>query len=636
MIRYIQFIYFYSFVRSQILTMCGIICVLGKSNIGEILINGLTVLKNRGYDSCGVCYIENNTLKTIKYATPHSLELLARKLSSTSITSEVGIGHTRWATHGNVTVSNAHPHLDNHNRVSLVHNGIIENAHELKLELEHIGYHFYSQTDTEVISVLIGYFLDNQWSMKEAIELTVRKLTGTWAVVFLHRDFPNKIWVTRNGSPLLLGIEKEYVIVASEHTAFSKYIKQYVVLDNHDIIEITKLDGTIEYTKNIDSYQINDTVHEETHTPVYYGVKHWMLKEIYEQSDSSLRAMNNGGRIQSASDVKLGGLDSHHTELMNLQHLILLGCGTSYHAGLWVSSIFKHFDMFTTVSVHDGGEFELVDIPKNGKVGMILISQSGETKDLHRCIEMARDHDIFLIGVINAIDSMIARETDCGVYLNCGREIAVASTKSFTNQCIVLTMIAVWFAQNHGKHELKRKKIISDIMNLPYQIQRLIEQYEDIARLSQFIDTFRSQNSVFVLGKGNSFAIAREAALKMKEVCYIHAEGYSSSCLKHGPLALLTDGVPVILLDFESEYHDKNWNCFQEIIARGARCLFLTNMNRNTTITQNHHHVLIEKNNTFNGILANVFLQLLSYHISVDKQINPDFPRNLAKVVTVF
>ena len=607
--------------------MCGIIGYLGNENFVPFVLSGLKLLQNRGYDSVGISCIKNGELCTKKYAsnfTFDSLEKLEESVSNSLIESNCGIGHTRWATHGGKTDVNAHPHHDNKNRIAIVHNGIIENFDEIKDRLLEKGYFFKSQTDTEIIAVLIGSHLDNNESIEKAIQNSLKELSGTWALVIIHKDFPNKIWMTRNGSPLLLGMEDEYIMVASEQIAFHNYIKKYIVIDNHDLIEVTKENDKITYSKNVHRY----TIKEKTNVQIELkptGYTHWLLKEILEQPESILRAINNGGRIENNTCVKLGGLDTCKSRLMEINHLIILGCGTSYHAGLWCLDIFKNLDIFHTVVVYDGAEFNVKDIPKIGNSGIVLLSQSGETKDLHRCIQIAKDYDLITIGIVNVIDSMIARESDCGIYLNAGREVAVASTKSFTNQCLVLTMVAIWFSQNKGTYIEKRKKMINDIRNLSFQVQDLctnLEQIKEIAR------QLKEKHSMFLLGKGKEEAIAKEGALKLKEVAYIHAEGYSSSALKHGPFALIEEGLPVILIDVEEEHRDKNKNTFQEISARNAFVIKITDNKCNDLL-------IVEKNSTFSGILANVYVQLMSYFIALEKGYNPDFPRNLAKVVTV-
>jgi glucosamine--fructose-6-phosphate aminotransferase (isomerizing) len=403
------------------------------------------------------------------------------------------------------------------NRISLVHNGIIENYKELKNEMLEKNYFFKSQTDTEIISVLIGYFLDVGYDMELAIKNTIEKLRGTWALVIINKFYPNKMWITRNGSPLLLGFDDEFIMVASEQIAFGNYIKKYIVLDNHDLLEITKEKETITYNKNIHRYSVKDKTETEIDLIPPNNYSHWMLKEIMEQPDTVLRALNNGGRIESNITVKLGGLETCSQRLLELNHLVLLGCGTSYNAGSWSLNIFKNLDIFDTVSIYDGSEFNYKDIPKKGKTGLVFLSQSGETKDLHRCIQTANDYDLVTIGVVNVVDSLIARETMCGVYLNAGREVAVASTKSFTNQCVVLSLIAVWFSQNKGTCIEKRKLIIKDVRNLSYQIQIVLNSFNETEdnNIKKISNKIKNTNILFLLGKGCGEQIVKEGALKI-------------------------------------------------------------------------------------------------------------------------
>ena len=606
--------------------MCGIVGYLGNEEQKEYILSGLRLLQNRGYDSVGISCITNGELHTTKFAsktTCDALDELEETVNHQNIKSNCAIGHTRWATHGGKTDINAHPHHDNKNKIALAHNGIIENFTELKSKLLEKGYLFKSQTDTEIIAVLIGCYMDMGEPIETAIQKTISELIGTWALVIIHADYPNKIWVTRNGSPLLLGMEEEFIMVASEQIAFGNYIKKYIVLDNHDLIEITKEERTITYNKNIQRYAIKDKAHQTIETkPANY--KHWMLKEIMEQPECIIRAMNNYGRIENNVSVKLGGLDSNKSRLLEIQHLILLGCGTSFHAGLWSLDLFKTLDIFETVVAYDGAEFHVKDIPKKGNSGIIFLSQSGETKDLHRCIQIAKDYDVISMGVVNVVDSMIARETNCGVYLNAGREVGVASTKSFTNQCVVLSMIAIWFSQNRGTSIERRRQMINDLRNLPFHIENIFNHIEN---LDHFTKSFINQTSCFILGKGKNEAIAKEGALKIKEIAYIHAEGFSSSSLKHGPFALIEENLPIIILDVDDENREKNRNAYQEILARNAFIMRISDTGEG--------ELKIDKNVTFGGVIANIYIQLLSYTLSVQKGYNPDFPKNLAKVVTV-
>ena len=613
--------------------MCGIVGYLGNDDYKEYILSGLKLLQNRGYDSVGISSINKDGIETTKYAstcTNNALFLLEKELLSKTtfhIDQEtVAIGHTRWATHGGKTDINAHPHHDNKGCISLVHNGIIENYRDIKNRLIQDGYSFSSQTDTEVISVLIGKHLDMGKTMETAIQNTVEELCGTWALVIINRDYPNKIWAIRNGSPLLLGIDDEFVMIASEHIAFGNHCNTYIDIDNHDLIEITKTDRNITYSKNIHRYSIIEKPKDVIElSPTNYD--HWLIKEIMEQCSSITRAMNNGGRIESNITVKLGGLDNCKQRLLVVNHLLILGCGTSYHAGLWALDIFKQLDIFDTVAIYDGAEFQIRDIPKKGKTAVVLLSQSGETKDLHHCIQIARDYDMVSIGVVNVIDSLIARETDCGIYLNAGREVSVASTKSFTNQCVVLAMMAVWFSQNRGTHIEKRNVIISDLRKVSFQLNTMLNE-KNMEKLKCLASKLKNSASIFLLGKGKTQAIAMEGALKLKEVAYIHSEGYSSSALKHGTFALIVPELPIIIFDIDDEYHSKNQNAYQEVLAREAHVIRIG--------LDDECQFTIEKNLTFGGILANVYVQLLSYYIALETGHNPDFPKNLAKVVTVY
>ena len=606
--------------------MCGIVGYLGLNPATPPIMEGLSLLQNRGYDSVGISVIQDNALVTLKYAsttTNNSIQLLQETVARIQPTSTTGIGHTRWATHGGKTDINAHPHHDNKGRISLVHNGIVESFKELKDRLREQGYFFTSSTDTEVIAVLIGYYLDRGLSVTESIQNAVLELRGTWALVIIHKDYPDHLWAVRNGSPLLLGEDADCIMVASEQIAFHSYVKQYITLNDHDLFEIHREPTGFTYNKNIQQYPQKNTVKNTETSPTPYP--HWMLKEIMEQPDAVVRAINNGGRIESETTVKLGGLDKYKDALDKADHLILLGCGTSYHSGMFAMSIFKSLRTFVTVSLYDGADFNEKDVPNSGISVAVLISQSGETKDLHRCIQIIQDNNIISIGVVNVIDSYIARETNCGIYLNAGREVAVASTKSFTNQCVVLTVMAVWFSQNRGTSVEKRRRIIKDIHNLPFQMREVLN-----AKVDEVSRELKVAKSLFVLGKGKEEAIAREGALKIKEVTYIHAEGYSSSALKHGPFGLLEPGLPVILLDVQDKYRDKTENVFQEVRARDANIFRITDRE-----IREDRDLTVAKNATFAGVLANVYLQLISYYCSLEKGYNPDYPRNLAKVVTV-
>jgi glucosamine--fructose-6-phosphate aminotransferase (isomerizing) len=607
--------------------MCGIVAILTKiDNCYSSLLNGLKKLQNRGYDSAGICSINGNFVLN-KYAS-NIVSAIYKLENDENLhkSSKIGIAHTRWATHGGKTDENSHPHLSSDNKFVVVHNGIIENFVSLKNMLISNGFSFSSQTDTEVISNLLAYnYKQCNNDILMTINKTIQQLEGTWGLAILCIDYPNELYCTKNGSPILIGQTDEYVMATSEQSGFNEDIQKYIVLNNYDICIIRKLNNEIKI-QTTHEYKYNPiTTQYNSLTP--YPYSHWTIKEIYEQKDSILRAISFGGRIIDNDSVQLGGLYSQKNKLMNIENIILLGCGTSYNAGFLGVYFFKDLCEFNTVQIFDGAEFTLNDVPKKGKTALILLSQSGETKDLHRCIEIAKKNDLLTIGVVNVVDSLIAREVDCGCYLNAGKEVAVASTKSFTSQLLLLSMIAIWFAQNHHINKSKRIQYISDLSNLCNNIS---ESFTDLEKNIDNVLHLFNNTSCFILGKGQNEALAREASLKIKEISYIHSEAYSSSSLKHGPFALLCDNFPVILIIPDDEHFHKNMNAYYEIKSRKANILVITNKKIDV-----ENVIYVPFNKTYNSILSIIPLQMLAYKLSVNKGINPDMPKNLAKVVTV-
>lgn len=611
--------------------MCGIIGILTSNKCIEMLLDGLKKLQNRGYDSAGICTIHDNKFLIHKYASNEkdNALLMIHNFSNVHANSNIGIGHTRWATHGAKTDANSHPHMSCDGKFVLVHNGIIENYDTLKKMLINNGYTFKSETDSEVIVNLIAFIYKQTSNVFNSIQIALEKLEGTWGLAIMCIDNPNELYCTKNGSPILIGQTDSYVMIASEQSGFTKEIEDYIVLKNNDICLIKKDNDTISIETR-HSYKFKKVTNNvEANTPDPYP--HWTLKEIYSQIETSQRAISYGGRLLSMEEVKLGGLDNMKEELMKIDNLILLGCGTSYNAGMLGVHYFKDLCNFNCILLFDGADFDITDVPRIGKTALILLSQSGETKDLHRCIKIAKTHQIITVGVINVVDSLIAREVDCGVYLNAGREVAVASTKSFTSQCLILSMIAIWFAQNKSINSVKRFKYIKDLYNFKTHIQEILCNLEN--KIEGLLHLFDKQTSCFVLGKGKCEAIAREGSLKIKEISYIHSESYSSSSLKHGPFALLCDKFPVILIAPNDCNYSKNENAYHEIKSRHACILFITNNKHNYTSKDNV--LLIPDNDTYVDLLSIVPLQMLAYKLSVRKGINPDMPKNLAKVVTV-
>lgn len=609
--------------------MCGIIAFLGYRHGITQLYDGIIILQNRGYDSAGISSIINEKFLLNKFAsTPNktAVECLEPYINEHS-GSYNSIGHTRWGTTGCTTLdANSHPHIDFTNKFSLIHNGIIENYAELKKELIDQNIIFKSETDTEVIVNLIGSYYQKGSTINESIEKTIQRLEGTWGLVIQCIDEPDKLYCARHGSPILIGFGEDFIMVASEQSGFSRYIKNYIILNDNNIVELVKKDGKVNFNR-LDEYKLRKVTDENIElSPDPF--QHWTLKEIHEQFESSIRAMGRGGRILNDKEVRLGGIDSC-IELVHIDNLILLGCGTSYHAGLHCLDLFKRISGFNTVQIFDGSEFNTYDIPKIGKTGLILLSQSGETKDLYQCIEIAKNSNLVTIGVINVVDSMIAREVNCGVYLNAGKEVAVASTKSFTSQVIVLNLIAIWFAQSRNLHEIKRMELISGLRKLPYDIKRVI--YENNDKCIEVAKYLMDYNTVFILGRGQNEAIALEGALKIKEIGYVNCNGYSTTGLKHGPYALLDKGIPVITLLPDDNFYARNNSVGDELKSRQAFVIAISDKP-----SQNNYNIniTISKNSPYFGILASVCMQLIAYHLSILKGNNCDRPRHLCKSVT--
>ena len=645
--------------------MCGIIGILKNDTttpkkLLNHIINGLTRLQNRGYDSCGIGLIADVPI-VYKYAstnTDNSLDLLTDKLATLSEKTinnknHIALGHNRWATHGPKTDENAHPHVSYDNKFMVVHNGIIENYEQLKESLYKTkpSIIYKSQTDTEAIAHLLSYYYETQsTNIIECIKSTIDILRGTYGLVIVNCDTPTTMYCVRNGSPLLVGKTEDLCIVTSEQSGFNNKVNTYITLENDDICTIS-LDNHLQSpsitTKN--SYKEKNISTELTPQLSPHPYAHWTIKEIYEQPHAIQNSINMGGRIKSESEVKLGGLDEmcDLLKLKNIRHIILLGCGSSYNAALYGAHFFKLLCNFETVQVFDGAELSILDLPKTSNkalaVGYILISQSGETKDLYRCIELLKEYNqsqtthIVTIGVVNVVDSLIAREVNCGVYCNSGQEIGVASTKSFTSQVVCLSLIALWFAQQQNINEKLRTEVITSLQNLSNDYSTTLNEISNSVKTIATMLLNKSNNisNMFILGKGTDQCIADESSLKIKEISYIHTEGYSASSLKHGPFALLDENFPVILLNCQQEHRAKIKNCYEEIKSRGAPIIQIHNTETSPTSPTFLQTLEVPNNKYYSSLLALIPLQLLSYYLSVNKNLNPDKPKNLAKVVTV-
>ena len=618
--------------------MCGIFGCIGSVKCFDYGIYGLEQLRNRGYDSAGCCAINsNNELVLRKFATQDksdSIDML--KECHTDFKDCInGIFHTRWATHGSKTDNNAHPHLDNKNRIAIVHNGIIENYYELKLELEtEHNIIFRSQTDTEVIVNLISVYYDevdenNEKHMERAIMKAVSRLQGTWGLVIINKEKPDNLYCVRHGSSLLLGFGGSYIIVTSEQAGFGHNVNNYICLENDDITVIRRRNNTVNFEK-IDNYELKNITTQITElTPEPYP--HWTIKEIHEQYEASIRAISFGGRISTDNKIILGGPNQYTEQLKDIEHLLLLGCGTSLNAGNHGTFFFKDLCCFTTIMAIDGSEFTEYDIPKKGNTCAIFLSQSGETKDLYRCLNICRENNILTIGIINVVDSLIAREVDCGCYLNAGREVGVASTKAFTSQVILLSMLAVFFAQINNINQSKIKHYIKCLRQLPTDIRKIVNDnsidYKNISSL------LCSHKSMFILGKGSMLSVANEGSLKIKEIGYIHSEAYGGNALRHGPYAIIEKDTPIVFIN----PYDNNFaimdNTVEEVKSRNAMPIIISDtkdVSRHATIK-----IKVPKNDVYKGILHNIPLQMIAYYMAIEKGHNPDMPKNLSKCVSV-
>ena len=654
--------------------MCGIIGVItseGSNGVVDHILTGLDLLRNRGYDSCGIGLLSGSgedfvVKKFGSTTTSNAHELLSDAFVTTEMRGlfDTGIGHNRWATHGPKTDINAHPHVSLDGRFMVVHNGIIENYAELKRWLtEEHGYAFVSQTDTEVIVALISVCAAGaagavgaagvaSMTTSDCIRWTLKRLVGTYGIVVVNRDEPGCLYCVRSGSPLLVGNTGDLCIVTSEQSGFHNQVHTYITLENDDICVISKSGagcgasgaGGISVKTGCSYQEKAVSCVQRLTSPSPY--EHWTIREIHEQPMTIMNGLNHGGRIMNEVCVKLGGLDQHVDMWCGVDHLVLLGCGSSYNAATYCAHLFKTLCRFHTVQAFDGGEMTRCDIPKCGKVAFVLVSQSGETRDLHRCIDIARENSAITIGVVNVVDSLIAREVDCGVYCNSGVEVGVASTKSFTSQVLCLSLVAVWFSQIQDENVSMRRAVIHSLRNLSNDYADTLEMC--CASVKSFVPSFLSYQHVFLLGKGADASLAHEAALKIKEITYTHAEGHSSGSLKHGPFALLDEHFLVILLKCGQEHARKTESCYQEIRTRGAPVLTICDYGGNGGNGGNEElsetdkvtdtgteTIYVKRNAHFGGLLALIPLQLLSYYVAIAKGINPDTPKNLAKVVTV-
>ena len=610
--------------------MCGIVGYIGKNKASEILISGLKRLEYRGYDSAGICTIENSSLVTTKCK--GKVSELESKLNSSLHLGNIGIGHTRWATHGEPNQVNAHPHSDSKGKFSLIHNGIIENHYAIKEFLIKEGVNFNSDTDTEVLVQFMGYLYDKKnLNFFDSLRLTLKEVVGAYGIVAVCQDEPDKIIAARNGSPLVLGLGKDENFVGSDISAIMEHTRNVLYLDDGEIVEITKDGYSIKHIEH-DNEIIKDVKEIEfTLEQIEKGdYKHFMLKEIFEQPSSIEQGFK--GRIDSNNIVRLGGVYDWTQEILNKDHVYMTACGTSWHAAQIGSYILESV-LKKPVKVEYASEFRYRNKHINSNSLVIAISQSGETADTLSAIKKAKEYGALTLGVVNVVGSSIARETDCGIYMHAGPEIGVASTKAFTSQVLTLSLLGNYLGQVIGYKQVGN--IVSDIKRISIAIDDLLKLSDKILEISK---KYANALNFLYLGRGYQFPVALEGALKLKEISYIHAEGYPAAEMKHGPIALIDEKMPVVAIVTDTGY-DKILSNIEEVKSRGGKLVIFSTVASDELKKISDDFIFLENVSSFHNsltpILTSIPLQLLSYHIAVLKGCNVDQPRNLAKSVTV-
>ena len=618
--------------------MCGIVAYLGKKPAQPILLEGLKRLEYRGYDSAGIALLGSDGIQVKK--TSGRISALEEILGEVNDAETLGIGHTRWATHGEPNQVNAHPHLDYTGKIALVHNGIIENYETLKVWLQNEGSQFASQTDTEVIANLIGYFYakgdpegqsGQQSRFEWAVQKALRELHGTYGLGILCRDFPNMLIGAKKGSPLILGVGDNEYILASDAAAIVEHTTQAIYLADNEMVTITR-DGF--YTKTTDNVPVTKDLSQiefSLEQIELSGFAHYMLKEIFEQPKALSTCM--GGRIDRQNGkIKLGGIANHLRELTRTRHIILTGCGTAFHAALVGEFLFEHLARIPTETEY-ASEFRYRNpVIEDGTV-VIAISQSGETADTLAAVEQAKERGATVLGIVNVVGSAIARTTDAGVYLHVGPEIGVASTKAFTAQVAVLTMLAIELGRRRHISSTEAANCIDELSAIPTKMSRVLEQSDHVKQIaSANID----KGNWLFLGRGFNYPVALEGALKLKEISYIHAEGLPAAEMKHGPIALIADGMPAVFIATSGPQYDKIMGNIAEVKARGGKIIVVaTEGDENIQQHADHLITVPDAPESLQPMLTVVPLQLLAYHAAVLRGHDVDKPRNLAKSVTV-
>ena len=611
--------------------MCGIVAYVGYRPAYPVIIKGLKRLEYRGYDSAGIALFNKNGLSV--YKKKGKVAELEEFLTDENLSGNTGIGHTRWATHGEPNDVNAHPHYSFNKRLAIIHNGIIENYAVLKQDLIRRGHTFLSETDSEVF---IHFIEDIQQevgcSLEEAVRLALHKVVGAYAIVIMSKDHPNQLIAARKGSPLVIGVGENEHFVASDATPIIEYTKEVIYLDDYQLAVITDTSLTV---RNLDDIIETPYIHSlemELEAIEKGGYEHYMLKEIFEQPNSVKDSMR--GRLDAETGhLRLGGLHNYFNSMVNARRIVILGCGTSWHAGLVAEYMFEEFARIP-VEVEYASEFRYRNPVINEGDIVIAISQSGETADTLAAIALAKSKGAIIFGVCNVVGSSIPRATHAGAYTHAGPEIGVASTKAFTSQVTVLAMMAITVARHKGTiSETQHHELLAELETIPDKIRKVLDKHHQIEYIAGI---FKDAQNFLYLGRGYHFPVALEGALKLKEISYIHAEGYPAAEMKHGPIALIDEEMPVVFIATQDSSYEKIVSNIQEVRARKGRVIAVVTEGEKQI--GNMAEFVIEIPDTHEALmplLSVVPLQLLAYYIAVMRGCNVDQPRNLAKSVTV-
>ena len=611
--------------------MCGIVGYIGNKKAKPILINGLLRLEYRGYDSAGIATIESNGIKNVK--NKGRVAELENNSEINELEGTIGIGHTRWATHGKPSEINSHPHMDNKKTTAVVHNGIIENYIELREFLSKNGYEFLSETDTEVIPNLIHYYYEKtsksgKLDFLKAIKETVNQLKGSFAIEVLNNDFKNEMFVLRKDSPMVIGkgIEENYI--SSDIPAILSFTKDFYLLNDFEFAVLGR-DYIEFYDSNLEKFNKEiKNITWDMSSAEKGNYADFMLKEIFEQPKSIRETI--GSRVVKNARIQIDELDISKEYLQNVDRIYIVACGTAMYAGMTAKKILEKYCRIQT-EVDIASEFRYRNPLITDRTLCIYISQSGETADTIAALNLAKEHNAKTIAISNVIGSSIVREADYSLYTHAGPEIAVASTKAYTSQIVLLAILGIYFAEVLGVSYNELEELKEEILEVPTKIEEVLKKTDQI---KQFAKKIANEKDVFFIGRGIDYTVALEGALKLKEISYIHSEAYAAGELKHGPIALIENGITVIGVMTDNLLSSKTISNLQEVITRGAKTFIVTNQNLEN-VSFNEIINIPQISSYISPILSVVPLQLLAYYISKEKGLDVDKPRNLAKSVTV-